>query len=76
MVEGALGGSNLAYNHARVPYEKSLLNDMHAALEYHRLHPGLRPTNVAHEAAGTARTRADLPTSTIRQRPVVAIENA
>ena len=38
MAEGALGGSNLAYNHAWVPCENSLLNDMHAALEYHRLH--------------------------------------
>jgi hypothetical protein len=40
MAEGALGGSNIAYNHAGDPYEKSLLNDIHAALECHRLHPG------------------------------------
>jgi hypothetical protein len=34
----ALGGSNIADNHAGIPCEKSLPDDTHAALECHRLH--------------------------------------
>jgi hypothetical protein len=43
MAEGALGGSTIAANHAWVPCEKSLLNDTHATLECHRLHPQYWP---------------------------------
>jgi hypothetical protein len=67
MAEGALVGSTIAYNHAWIPYEKSMLNDIRAALECHRLHPRYWPLlTLTHDEAGTARTRAGLPISTTR----------
>ena len=39
MAQDALGGSNITHSHAGDPCEKSLLNDIYATLECHRLHP-------------------------------------
>jgi hypothetical protein len=76
MAESALGGANIAYNHAWIPYEKSMPNDIYAALECHRLHPRYRPLlTLTHYDEPALHERAGLPTSTTRWRPIGAIEN-
>jgi len=58
------------------PYEKSLLNDIHAALECHRLHPRYQPIADALRRAGTARIARGPADLKSRWRPIAPLRMA